>query len=233
MCLYHDSEANREASDGSFPGMWKLVVVLNMISKLINDHANLVSHLTHKLSLKGVQIWKTFAEEKSHLFPTWFLAVKEEPQGAVFVHWLSIGELLELANAIFHKRLELAHALGQNVKAAYQPSGKKTCCPLVVCYFKSFPIDYLSEKRETRIMRDAAMVMTAQRTDRTLTMMVQHILSFHSTPLQRLASTPPGNLPHRAVCYDWLLRMRPLKEAVEVVFMSCHKYADPLPNQIS
>jgi len=85
--------------------MWKLVVVL-----------------THKLSLKGVQIWKTFAEEKSHLFPTWFLAVKEEPQGAVFVHWLSIGELLELANAIFHKRLELAHALGQNVKAAYQPS---------------------------------------------------------------------------------------------------------------
>ena len=37
---------------------------------------------------------------------------------------------------------------------------------------------YLSEKRDTRIMRDAAMVMTAQRTDRTLTMMVQHILSF-------------------------------------------------------
>ena len=30
-------------------------------------------------------------------------------------------------------------------------------------------------------------------------------------PLQRLASTPPGNLPHRAVCYDMLLRMRPLK----------------------
>ena len=140
MCLYHDSKANREASDGSFPGMWKLVVVLNMISKLINDHANLVSHLTHKLSLKGVQIWKTFAEEKSHLFPTWFLAVQEEPQGAVFVHWLSIGELLELANAIFHKRLELAHALGQNVKAAYQPSGKKTCCPLVVCFFLKFSL---------------------------------------------------------------------------------------------
>ena len=102
------------------------------------DHANLVSYLTHKLSLKSVQIWETFAEEKSHLFPTGFLAVKEEPQRAVFVHWLSIGELLELANAIFHKRLELTHVLGQNVKAAYQPSGKKTCCPLVVCFFKSF-----------------------------------------------------------------------------------------------
>ena len=102
-----------------------------------------------------------------------------------------------------------------------------------LAFLKVVPLNYLSEKRETRIMRDAAMVMTAQRTDRTLTIMVQHILSFYSTPFKRLASTPPGNLPHRAVCYDWLLRMRPLKEAVEVVLMSCHKYADPPPNQIS
>ena len=95
-----------------------------------SDHANLVSHLTHKLSLKGVQIWETFAEEKSHLFPTGFLAVKEEPQGSVFVHWLTIGELMELSNAIFHKRLELAHVLGQHVKAPYQPSGEK-----IVAYY--------------------------------------------------------------------------------------------------
>ena len=78
----------------------------------------------------------------------------------------------------------------------------------LLCFFL-YCISHLSEKRDTRIMRDAAMVMTAQRTDRTLTMMVQHILGAPCFEPNSLASTPPGNLPHRAVCYDWQLRMRP------------------------
>ena len=79
--------------------------------------------------LEGVQVRETFAEEKSHLFPTGFLAVEEQPQRTVFVHRLAIGELLELPNAVLHKRLELAHALGQYIKAANQPSGKKDLSP--------------------------------------------------------------------------------------------------------
>ena len=94
---------------------------------------------------------------------------------------------------------------------------------------------HLSEKRDTRIMRDAAMVMTAQRTDRTLTMMVQHILGAPCFEFNSLASTPPGNIPHRAVCYDWQLRNAHAssKEAVVVVFKDVQKYADLAPNQVS
>jgi len=102
---HHDSKSNREAGDGSLPGMWKLIIIL-----------------AHELMLEGVQIWETFAEEKSHLFPTGFLTVQEQSQRTVFVHRLTIRELLELSNAVFQKRLELTHVLGQYIKAAYQPS---------------------------------------------------------------------------------------------------------------
>jgi len=102
---HHDSKSNREASYGSLPGVRKLIVIL-----------------THELVLECVEIWETFAEEKSHLVAAGFLAVEEKPQRTVFVDRLTIGELLELPNAIFHKRLDLVHVLGQHIKAAYQPS---------------------------------------------------------------------------------------------------------------
>ena len=70
---------------------------------------------------------------------------------------------------------------GRTSKPPINHLGRNLVADLSFAFLKVFPVDYLSEKRETRIMRDAAMVMTAQRTDRTLTMMVQHILSFHST----------------------------------------------------
>ena len=132
MCWYHNSKSNWEASDGSLPGMWKLVIILNNF-RTSTLNVNFCSHLTHELGLKGVQIWETFAEEKSHLFSTGFLAVEEQPQGTVFVHWLTFGELLELPNAVFHKGLELSHVLRQNIKTPYQPSGKTNLGLLFIC----------------------------------------------------------------------------------------------------
>ena len=161
-------------------------------------------HLTDELRLQSVQVWETFPKEESHLVSTGFLAVQEESQRAVLVHRLANIKLLDLSDAVFHQGLELSHALGQDIKATNQPSEADIYVMLLFLCFL-----HLSEKRDTRIMRDAAMVMTAQRTDRTLTMMVQHILGAPCFEPNSLASTPPGNIPHRAVCYDWQLRMRP------------------------
>ena len=67
--------------------MRKLVIILNKISILILPIA---SYLTHELVLECVEIWETFAEEKSHLVAAGFLAVEEKPQRTVFVNRLTI-----------------------------------------------------------------------------------------------------------------------------------------------
>ena len=64
------------------------------------------------------------------------------------------------------------------------------------------------------------MVMTAQRTDRTLTMMVQHILGFYSSPLSRSEHPPPqGISPTELFVMTGCCACVLSKEAVEVVFL--------------
>ena len=206
MCLYHDSESNREASDGSLPGMWKLVIVLNNISSLFLPILSPTSLMN--LASRVSRFGRHSPKKNPICSPLGFLQSRKSPKERSLSTGCPSENCWNLPMPSSTRDLNSPMFWGNTSKPPINHLGRKNLASSIHLHFL---LKYLSEKRETRIMRDAAMVMTAQRTDRTLTMMVQHIFTFYSTSLQRLASTPPGNLPHRAVCYDCPLRMRPLK----------------------
>ena len=180
MCWYHDSKSNWEASDGSLPGMWKLVIILNNF----RTSTFICQFLFPPRSWTWLQGCPDLGDIRRRRIPS-------------VLHWVSCSRGTAPGNGLCpladHRRtagtsqcrlpqgtwtLPCFEAKHQNPLSTIWEDKSRSFVHL------PFNFKYLSEKRETRIMRDAAMVMTAQRTDRTLTMMVQHIFTVYSTPFR-------------------------------------------------
>ena len=200
---YHDSKSKGEARDCSLPGVGKLIVILKDVSTKtfpILDPLTSLMNFASRVSRFG-----RHSPKKNPIWsPLGFLQFRKSPkERSLSTGWPTLNcWIFSMPSST--KDLKSPTLWGRTSK----PPTSHLRKTFLLCFFL-YCISHLSEKRDTRIMRDAAMVMTAQRTDRTLTMMVQHILGAPSFEPNSLASTPPGNLPHRAVCYDWQLRMRP------------------------
>ena len=205
MCWYHNSKSNWEASDGSLPGMWKLVIILNNF----RTSTFICQFLFPPRSWTWLQGCPDLGDIRRRKIPS-------------VLHWVSCSRGTAPGNGLC-PLADLRWTAGTSQCRLPQGTWTLPCFeakhqnPLSTIWedksrsFVHLPFNVTCQRREKQGSWEMRQWSWQPRG---LTGHWQWWCSTSSpftAPLQRLASTPPGNLPHRAVCYDCLLRMRALK----------------------
>lgn len=146
MCLYHDSQSNREASDGSLPGMWKLVVVLNMISKLIMPISSPTSLIN--LASRVSRFGRHSPKKNPICSPLGFLQSRKSPKERSLSTGCPLENCWNLPMPSSTRDLNSPMFWGNTSKPPINHLGRNLVAHLSFAFFLSFP--YKLPVREER-----------------------------------------------------------------------------------